>query len=379
MTDPEKEGVDNLSMWKVVIKGLLLFILINIIFVIINPLPFISKISIYNYIIPGRDRLPYGEMPDQAYNLSLYSLDAMFASHEISAPGKPSNEYRVIVIGDSSVWGYLLEPEDTLSSQINSDAVKLLDGRQVRAYNLGYPTLSLTKDLVILDYAMRYSPDLIIWLVTLESFPREKQLDSPLIQNNPIIIKKLISTYSLGVNPNDARLVAHNFWDSTLMGERRLLADLIRLQLYGVMWAATGIDQYYPESYDPPQENLTAEKSFHDLLPPSLSPTDLSLDILSAGGEIANPVPVMYVNEPIYLSQGENSDIRYNFFYPRWAYDQYRQLFIDLCAEQNWKCLDEWKLVPPGEFTNSAIHMTSLGTHMLATEIEKAILSVSTP
>ena len=51
MTDPEKEGVDNLSMWKVVIKGLLLFILINIIFVIINPLPFISKISIYNYII----------------------------------------------------------------------------------------------------------------------------------------------------------------------------------------------------------------------------------------------------------------------------------------------------------------------------------------
>ena len=181
------------------------------------------------------------------------------------------------------------------------------------------------------------------------------------------------------------------------MGERRSLADLIRLQLYGVMWAATGIDQYYPESYDPPQENLTAEKSFHDLLPPSLSPTDLSLDILSAGGEIANPVPVMYVNEPIYLSQGENSDIRYNFFlfrvhhlyhintvgsdffYPRWAYDQYRQLFIDLCAEQNWKCLDEWKLVPPGEFTNSAIHMTSLGTHMLATEIEKAILSVSTP
>jgi len=45
--------------------------------------------------------------------------------------------------------------------------------------------MSLTKDLVLLNEAMQHQPDLIIWPVTLESFPREKQLVHPLLQNNP--------------------------------------------------------------------------------------------------------------------------------------------------------------------------------------------------
>ena len=379
MDNIEKDTVTNFSMRWVIFKGILIFIIINIIFIAIHPLNLISKISGYNYLFPGRVRLPYGDIPDQAYNLSLYSLDAMFASHELSAPGKPSNEYRVILIGDSSVWGYLLKPEEMLSADINSKNLKLKDGRVVHAYNLGYPTLSLAKDLILLDYAMRYSPDLIVWLVTLESLPNEKQLDSPIIQNNPALIQNLISKYSLNLNSHDSRLVTSNFWTSTLIGERRSLADIIHLQLYGVMWAATGIDQYYPASYDPPQENLSTDKSFHNLLPPSLLPADLSLDILSAGYQIADNIPVIYINEPIYVSHGENSDIRYNFFYPRWAYDQYRQLFSDMCVSQNWQCLDEWNLVPPEEFTNSAIHMSPTGTQMLATEIEGSILSLSSP
>jgi hypothetical protein len=379
MTKSETEKTNNLSVVRIIIKGLLLFIIIDIVFVFIHPLPAISKLSFYNYLFPGRVRLPYGEVPDQAYNLSVYSLDAMFASHEISAPTKSSNEYRVILVGDSSVWGYLLKPNDMLSAQLNSNNLKLKDGREIRAYNLGYPTLSLMKDLVILNDAFDYSPDLIVWLVTLESFPRDKQFDSPIVKNNPEVIQTLLSAYSLNLDPQDTRLVTPNFWDSTLIGERRSIVDLIRLQLYGVMWAATGIDQYYPTSYDPPQENLSSDKSFHNLLPPTLSPGDLSMDILSAGIRIAGKVPVIFVNEPIYLSQGENSDIRYNFFYPRWAYDQFRQLFSDMCASENWRCLDEWNLVPPGEFTNSAIHMTPAGTAMLAQEIEKAILSLSIP
>jgi hypothetical protein len=379
MTISKDEYKHNISMIRIIIKGLFLFILINIVFPFIHPLQVVSQISLYNYLYPGRVRLPYGEMPDQAYNLSLYSLEAMFASHEIAAPEKPSNEFRLILIGDSSVWGFLLTPDKTLSAEINSHSFLLKDGRKVRAYNLGYPTLSLMKDLVILNHAMQYSPDLIVWMVTLESFPKEKQLDSPLIQNNPGVVQKLISTYSLNLNPQDQRLITKDFWDSTLIGERRSIADFVRLQLYGVMLAATGIDQYYPASYDPPQENLSSDNSFHNLLPPLLSPADLSMDILSAGNQIAEKVPVVYVNEPIYLSHGENSDIRYNFFYPRWAYDQYRQLLADTCISKNWQCLDEWNLVPPGEFTNSAIHTNPTGTQALAIEIEKAILSLSLP
>src|SRR4030067_829182 len=59
------------------------------------------------------------------------------------------------------------------------------DGRQARFYNLGYPVMSVMKDLLILSYAIRYQPDLILWPLTLESMPYDKQLYPPLLQNNP--------------------------------------------------------------------------------------------------------------------------------------------------------------------------------------------------
>jgi hypothetical protein len=145
------------------------------------------------------------------------------------------------------------------------------------------------------------------------------------------------------------------------------------------MWAATGIDQYYPSSYEPPQSDLAPDETFHGLQPPDLHPDDVSMDILYAGRKLSGNVPILFVNEPIYISHGENSDIRYNFFYPKWAYDQYRQLMAATCQKENWQCIDQWNLVPPGEFTNSAIHMTPVGTKILATELEKSILSLSDP
>lgn len=366
-------------MKRVVIKGVLLFLLIDLLFAPLDPLAFLGHLSAYNSIFPGRLRLPYGENPNQAYNLSLYDLEAMFASHELAAGLKPSDEYRVLLIGDSSVWGYLLKPDDTLSAQLNAADLKTSNGKSIHAYNLGYPTLSLTKDLLILNYAMRYQPDLVIWFITLESFPRNRQIDSPIVQNNSTKVKQLITSFGLNIDQNDPRFVTPNFLGSTLVGERRALADIFRLQIYGVMWAATGIDQYYPASYEPPQVDLSPDESFHDLQPPDLYPQDLSIDILSAGRSMSGNVPILYVNEPIYISHGQNSDIRYNFFYPKWAFDQYRQLLVDTCQKENWHCLDEWNLIPFNEFTNSAIHMTPLGTEILATKLEQSILSLANP
>lgn len=370
----------NSQFWKrVILKGLLAFLVIDFLFALLNPLPAFGSVSAYNLVFPGRPRLPYGEVPDQAYNLSLYNLDAMFASHALAAGEKPASEYRVLLIGDSSVWGYLLKPGDTLAAYINAAEIHLGQNQVVKAYNLGYPTMSVTKDLLILRYAMRFKPDQIIWLVTLESLPVQKQLDSPILQNNPSIVRDLISQYSLNLDSNDARFSKGILLANTLVGQRRALADMLRLQLYGVMWAATGVDQYYPSSYDPPQKDLEGDENFHALQPPTLFPQDLALDVLSAGTRVAGSTPIIYVNEPIYLSQGQNSDIRYNFFYPRWAYDQYRQLLAATCQEKGWSCLDEWNLVPAQEFTNSAIHMTPSGTQMLAAQLIQAIITLQQP
>src|SRR5215216_1257195 len=172
----------RIRLFGVLLKATVLFLLFNFAFVIIKDTP-LGKLTIYNSIVPGRERFPFGEARE-AYNRSLFDLDAMFASHVIDDTPKTSKEYRVLLIGDSSVWGTLLTPEQTLAGQLNAKALTAC-GKNVQVYNLGYPYISLAQELLILDQALRYQPDMIIWLTTLESLPKEKQLGSPLVANNP--------------------------------------------------------------------------------------------------------------------------------------------------------------------------------------------------
>jgi hypothetical protein len=356
---------------NVLLKGLVLFLFFDLALAAWNPVG-LGKISLYNHLFPGRQRFPFGEDSAQSYNLSMFDLDAMFASLTIADGRKPADEFRVIVVGNSSVWGTLLRPEETLAGQLDAAGLHLC-GKTVRVYNLGYPTISLTKDLMVLDYAMRYQPDLVIWPVTLEAFPLDKQLTSPIVANNADRVDALIASYHLSFEPDDPALVRLDFWDRTLIGQRRALADLFRLQMYGVLWAATGIDQTYPSDYTPAQTDYEADSSFHDLLPPNLDESRLAFGVLDAGMHAAGETPVLLVNEPILVSSGKNSDIRYDFYYPRWAYDQWRQMMAEKAIAQNWDYLDLWNLVPADQFTNSAIHLTPAGETLLTGQVRQAI------
>ena len=359
---------ETFNLRRALLKGLALYLLI--VLLVTLPLPSLGGLSAYNGLFPGRPRLPFGENPAEAYNFSLFNLDAMFASHEIADGEKPADEFRVLVIGDSSVWGTLLRPEETLSAQLNTKA-PIYCGKTARFYNLGYPTISITKDLLLLDYAARYQPDYILWLTSLEALPLDKQLDTPLVANNAAAIESLIQRDNLPLDPRDPALVHPAFWERTLIGQRRALADLIRLQLYGVPWGATGIDQTYPP-YPPAQTDFTeGDDKFHNLRPP-LDETALAYDVLAAG--IAHsPAPILLVNEPILRSDGRNSHIRYNFFYPRWAYDDYRGQLAVRAEAEGWNYLDAWDILPPAEFTNSAIHLTPAGETVLAQTILAAL------
>jgi hypothetical protein len=266
------------------------------------------------------------------------------------------------------VWGTLLTPEQTLAGQLNANPISAC-GKTIKAYNLGYPTISLTKDLMILDQAKQYQPDMVIWLTTLEAFPKDKQFESPLVANNAERIRDLIFKYELNASPNDSALVQLSKQDQTFVSQRRAVADLIRLQIDGALWASTGIDQIYLENYERAQTDLEASDDFHGLT--NLSDA-LAIDVLDAGMH-AVPVPTILVNEPMLISSGLNSDVRYNFFYPRWAYDAYRSQLTELATKQNWHYLDLWDLVPANEFTNSAIHLTPDGETLLANKIAEAI------
>lgn len=357
---------------RVLVKGVFLFLIID--FLVISLPEGIGRLSLYNWIFEGRQRLPFGEDSEHSYNLSLYDLDAMFASHRINATLKNDDEFRVLIIGDSSVWGTLLTPEETLAGLLNKSDFSLCEDIDFEFYNLGYPTISLTKDLLFMDYALSYDPDLIIWLVTLDAFPTEKQLSSPIVSNNSERVKKLIEKYNLPLSPSDPQLMNDSFWDKTLIGRRRSLADLIRLQIYGILWSATGIDQTYPEDYLRAQTDLSADIQFQGSAGPILDEQSLSFEVLTAGMELAEDIPVLLVNEPILISKGENSDLRYNFLYPVWAYDNWRQLMLEKSKEEKWNYLDLWNFVPADEFTNSAIHLTPEGEELLANRIGQAVI-----
>jgi len=334
---------------RVFVKGIFLFIIFNLIIALWQSE--IGKFSLYNSIFTGRERLPFGETPKQSYNLSLFDLDAMFASHVIHGTDKTEDEFRVIVIGDSSVWGTLLKPEETLTGQLNQVNLSAC-GKNVKAYNIGYPTISLTKDVMLLEYAMQYEPDLILWMTTLDAFPIEKQL-SPIVENNQ---------------------KQKTFWEKSFIGDRRAWADLIRLQIYGVMWSATGIDQIYSDDYEKALVDFDVDESYHNFVKSNLDESLLALNELEAGFQISGETPMILVNEPMLISSGNNSDIRYNFFYPRWAYDEYRKMMIELSEENNWMYVDLWDIVPVNEFTNSAIHLTPAGEKMLVESLVPYIM-----
>jgi hypothetical protein len=356
-------------LYPLLIKAALIFVLFNFAFIFLWNVP-LGKLSLYNVVFPGRERFPFGENP-RAYNLSLFNVDAMFAAHILTGTPKASDEYRVFLIGDSSVWGTLLTPEQTLAGQLNVMSISAC-GKTARVYNLGYPYISLLQELMILDEALQYQPDMVIWLATLESFPDDKQMTAPLVANSPEHVRELIFKYELNSDPHDPALNHASTWDQTLVSQRRALADLFRLQVFGVLWSATGIDQYYPEDYEHAQKDFEEDYEFHGLKPPATLEGLLAFDVLDAGLNAAD-VPTILVNEPILISDGLNSDIRYNFFYPRWAYDEYRARLSEYTLQRGVPYLDLWDIVPMDQFTNSGVHLTPLGENLLAERVGEAV------
>ncbi|MDJ0751980.1 MAG: SGNH/GDSL hydrolase family protein [Ardenticatenaceae bacterium] len=357
----------QLSFLRIIGYTAILFALCNLFFWLGQPglTDQLGELSLYNSLFPGRSRLPYGENITESYNLTLNNIPAMFASHKISRE-KSADEFRVLVLGDSATWGWLQTAEETVVAQLNEHKLQTADGRQVVFYNLGYPVLSLTKDLLLLDEGLNHDPDMILWLVTLESMALEQQGVHPLVQENGR------RSAALGLEP-DSPAGEEPWWAETIVGQRRDLADLLRLQLIGPMWAATGIDQEFPDQYDLRQNDFENDAAWHGLLHSDLiSRETVAFEVLTGGLERAK-VPVIVVNEPIFIADGQNSDVRYNSLYPRWAYDQYRKMMANHLQELEIPYFDFWDAIPAAEFTDSPVHLTPAGARQFARLLAEAL------
>ncbi len=362
------------SVVRVLAKTAFLFLACNLFFAFVVSPESYGRFSLYNRIWPGRERLPYGENRAESYNLSLNNLPAMFASQQLAQP-KSDSEFRVLLLGDSTVWGWLLPPDETLAAQLNRLDLHSANGRSMQFYNLGYPLLSLSKDLLLLDEGMAYEPDLIFWLVTLDSFAPQQQLNHPLLWHNAPRTRNLIQKYGLPLDAQDGRFVTPTFWQRSIVGQRQELANWLRLQQRGLAWQATGIDQAIPTEYTPRASDFEVDESWQTYSASvTLTTDDLLFSLLAAGVETAVATPVIIINEPIFISDGQNSDLRYNAWYPRWAYDQYRALLTETAVVNNWQFIDLWDAIPGQEFTDSPAHLTAAGNRQLADHLATQVI-----
>ena len=274
----------------------------------------------------------------------------MFGSHVVSTP-KASDEFRVLVLGDSTIWGLQLRSDEVLPGQLNQLGLTCGD-REIRFYNLSFPRSSATKDILILDQALETSPDAIIWLVTWYTLSPKTRVDHWLITQNPDAYQRLATRFDF--LPRDYSPPA---WDERLLAHDRSLFRAIRYQLYAAIQLATERDQI-PGPPQIPAALLTADETFEGLRPPTLRRNQVSIDQVLDFYDLANGLPVLLVNEPILIMNGvANSDVRYNSYYPRWVYDQYRAYLAEAATSDGWNYLDLWDSFPEQAFADTPLHL----------------------
>ncbi len=358
------------------LKAIFLYALANVVFAVLDP-P-IGKLTFYNWLFPGRERVPYEreiEYYPVSHTIPVYEdMDAMYSSHILSRP-KQDDEYRVILIGDSSTWGFELHPEETLAATLTDLNMKTCGGKRIVFYNAAFPLPYVMKDLLIMDKVREYAPDMYLWPITLDAIRNRVAFSNHFLDPYAERVFELVDEYEIG-NLDTEKVSRPSFWDRTIIGQRSRIKKILLLQFYGFGWAGTGLDYYYNEHSSPPT-NQPDNLLFDELGPEEFDLDLLLFDVLEAGYELAGDVPLLVVNEPIFISPEDKNNIRYNFLYPHWAYDSYSIYLDSWMKNNNREYVDAWNALPPSVFTDSLFHRTPDGEKTLADLIKTKILELS--
>lgn len=350
--------------WRLLVKGALLFAILEGAFVWLQPNP--GPIDVYGLLNLRRERFPISTRSPVDDALDVGNLDVMFASHVISRPKLP-DEFRVVVLGDSAVWGLELTPELSLPGQMDSLNLRCGSG-PVRVYNLSFPRSSATKDLMILDKALPYKPDMIVWLITWYTLMPKTRIDHTLIVQNPGEFNKLAQRFDFLPRGFQPPGLADALYD-----QNRAFFRAARFELYSLIQLGTGLDQIPGPPEVLPAE-LSSDLTFEGLKPPTLRQSQVSLDQVRDFYLLAGQIPVLLVNEPMQILQGvTNSDLRYNAYYPRWVYDQYRQYLNEAASDNGWKYLDLWDMFPASSFMDTPLHLNPEAEHKLAEALAPSV------
>jgi hypothetical protein len=357
----------HVNPWRVLFKGFLLYLIFEL--ALLQSNFDAGMLSLYRIPALKWERFPFRAEPELEYPaLDVGILDTLFASHVISEL-KTKDEFRVILLGDSATWGAPFPAHESLSGQLN--ALGLTCGnRHVRVYNLAYPEPSALKDIAILDRALEYRPDLVIWSVTLLTLTTDLVDEHPLFVTEESEIHDLTTRLGVLKNRFPPQSLAQDF-----ANQQVALYRTLRFQSYPFIQLATHPE--IPRESAEMGKDLDTDLTFTGLKPPTLHERDLSLDLVNAFHEVAGNVPVIVMNEPIaVIADVPNSDLHYNTYYPRWAYDGYIEYMDTSAVENQWNYLDYWNLFPEEYFADTPLHLTVEGEQVLANLLAPEIAKI---
>jgi hypothetical protein len=352
-------------MARIFIKAVALLLIANFTFVAIGVDPLVRLITVntWGLVGHGRPRLYY---PSDERNGQL-PVEALLAAHTLAYTPKAPDEFRVIVLGDSATLGWLLAEDETLSAQLTARNVRV-DGKRVVAYNLGYPVPSVARDVLLLDTAMRYQPDLVIWLITVTGLRNE--LDPPVTFDlNRDHLKRLTDEFGLQA------------WFASQMPPESPLYRWTAIHnpdTFGV-WINS---LFYPLN-PPTRDTITtrlgrvpvpAKATFTSDQPTFQMPGDM-WSFLSMGVTLASRggARLLLVNEPILRGSGPNSAVNYNLLYERALYDKYRVTLAGYVKSHAIWFVDLWDAVSADHFTDTVHHMDPSGWRIVVDRIVSEI------
>ncbi len=359
-------------MIRVALKALILFALVNVVYAALDPLDALGRVSIYNWLVPGLERISVNYRV--AGNVDAVSatsnISALVAAHQVNTP-KPADEFRVIMLGDSATRASRIRYTNAVHSVLNTTKLTTQRGQHIVSYNLAYPHPSLLKDFLLLEEALQQGaqPDAVIWAITLNSALPERQLTHPLVDDNLSVVYdwlEIATGESLPPAAADSPL-----WENTLMAQSRPLADLIRLQLYGFTWAAIqsdgGGNPRYTVRDEPIDLNVIPQSGLGQ------SADFFTFEIIDAARALLGDVPLIIINEPIYRVDDPNNALILNQYYRRDVYEHYQRVTQQYADEQGWHYVDLWDLIPPQHFIDSPLHYDAEGARILADRLADII------
>jgi len=371
------------QLMRIMIKAIVLLLICDALQIGLNVASIVEQWPIYKSFTPPTARLG---LANQIGDPIWWRLDTLLDAHEIAQP-KATGEYRVIFLGDSATFCLYCRSTEAIP-QLFTELGATIDGKRVHAYNLAYPGSDWLKDILILKHALNYQPDAIVWLVTAKGAS-----DQPLPQEPDA---HLITRLNADELPSLARQYNLDTWetrryaDADAWYQRSIWTHGGRYRDWLVLIARSiGNDLSYPgkdltQEYLLPGEPVTTQPiqavaEINSSLPGYDRFPNRQWDLLLAGQRMAQEarIPLLIVNEPIYVGSGPNSEVNYNSFYERDLFDRFRAAMTDFTQQHTMTYLDLWNRLPPENLSNTSLHYNLEGNRRVAEEVMKALQEIA--